>query len=126
MSSRHPVRTQRLVSLALIGITLLVMLVPSLPPVRSFAQDASPPSGDVIVVLKEQPEGTTVAAEAKAAGESSMSCPRCTGKLVEMEFEGVMIDRCDNCSGIWLDPGEFSELVKKDTTGWFHRWWGGE
>jgi subtilisin family serine protease len=67
MSFRHPVRTQRLVSLALIGITLLVMLMPSLPPVRSFAQDAPPPSGDVIVVFKEQPEGTTVAAEAKAA-----------------------------------------------------------
>jgi len=67
-----------------------------------------------------------VAAEAKAAGESSMSCPRCTGKLVEMEFEGVMIDRCDNCSGIWLDPGEFAELAKKDSSNWFDRWWGGE
>ena len=67
-----------------------------------------------------------VAAEAKAAGDSSMRCPRCTGKLVEVEFEGVLIDRCDNCSGIWLDPGEFAELVKKDTTGWFSRWWSGE
>jgi subtilisin family serine protease len=63
----QPIRIQRLVSLALIGITLLVMLVPNLPLVHSFAQDAPPPSGDVIVVLKEQPEGTTVAAEAKAA-----------------------------------------------------------
>ena len=67
-----------------------------------------------------------VAAEAKEAGESSMRCPRCTGKLVETKFEGVLIDRCDNCGGIWLDPGEFAELVQKDTSGWFSRWWSGE
>ncbi len=67
-----------------------------------------------------------LAEEAKSAGESSMRCPRCTGTLVEIKFEGVLIDRCDNCTGIWLDPGEFAELVKKDTTGWFNRWWGGE
>jgi uncharacterized protein with PIN domain len=67
-----------------------------------------------------------VAEQAKAAGESSMRCPRCTGTLVEVKFEGVLIDRCDNCSGVWLDPGEFAELVQKDTSGWFSRWWGGE
>ena len=47
-----------------------------------------------------------VAEEAKAAGLSSMKCPRCEGNLVESNFEGVMIDTCDNCSGVWLDPGE--------------------
>jgi subtilisin len=75
------IRIQRLVSLALIGITLLVMLVPNLPPVRSFAQVAPPPSGDVIVVLKDQPEGTmTVAAAAKEA----------TGVQPEQVFSSVI------------------------------------
>jgi uncharacterized protein len=71
-------------------------------------------------------EKMKVAEEAKAAGLSSMSCPRCDGTLVETKFEDVLIDRCDNCSGIWLDPGELAQLIKKDTTGWFRRWWGGE
>jgi uncharacterized protein with PIN domain len=65
-----------------------------------------------------------VAEEAKAAGLSSMKCPRCTGTLKEMNFEEVMIDTCDNCGGVWLDSGEFGQLTKKDQTGWFSRFWG--
>ena len=65
-----------------------------------------------------------VAEEAKAAGISSMKCPRCAGNLKESNFEGVMIDTCDNCSGVWLDPGEFGQLVQKEGKGgWFSRFW---
>ena len=65
-----------------------------------------------------------VAAEAKAAGLSSMKCPRCDGNLKESDFEGVMIDTCDKCSGVWLDPGEFGQLVQKEgKAGWFSRFW---
>jgi hypothetical protein len=65
-----------------------------------------------------------VAEEAKAAGISSMRCPRCDGNLKESNFEGVMIDTCDKCSGVWLDPGEFGQLVQKEgKSGWFSRFW---
>lgn len=65
-----------------------------------------------------------VADEAKAAGISSMKCPRCDGNLKESNFEGVMIDTCDKCSGVWLDPGEFGQLVQKEgKAGWFSRFW---
>lgn len=65
-----------------------------------------------------------VAEEAKAAGMSSMKCPRCDGNLKESNFEGVMIDTCDKCSGVWLDPGEFGQLVQKEgKSGWFSRFW---
>ena len=65
-----------------------------------------------------------VAEEAKSAGLSSMKCPRCSGNLKESNFEGVMIDTCDNCSGVWLDPGEFGQLVQKEgKSGWFSRFW---
>ena len=70
-------------------------------------------------------EKMKVAEQARAAGQSTNRCPRCPGTLVEIKFEDVMIDRCDNCGGVWLDPGEFGQLVQKDTTGWFTRWWGG-
>jgi uncharacterized protein with PIN domain len=65
-----------------------------------------------------------VAEEAKAAGLSSMKCPRCDGSLKEINFEEVMIDTCDKCGGVWLDSGEFGQLTKKDQTGWFSRFWG--
>ena len=65
-----------------------------------------------------------VSEEAKAAGLSSMKCPRCDGTLKEMNFEEVMIDTCDKCGGVWLDSGEFGQLTKKDQTGWFSRFWG--
>ncbi|MGI8733536.1 MAG: zf-TFIIB domain-containing protein [Pyrinomonadaceae bacterium] len=65
-------------------------------------------------------EKMKIAAEAKAAGTSSMSCPRCDGKLETSNFEGVEIDTCDKCGGVWLDSGEL-ELLTKRETGWFSR-----
>jgi hypothetical protein len=67
-----------------------------------------------------------VAAEAKAAGVSSMQCPRCDGSLQESMFENVAIDTCDKCGGVWLDSGELDQLTKKDNGGWFSRYWGAE
>lgn len=65
-----------------------------------------------------------VAEDAKTAGISSMKCPRCDGNLKESNFEGVMIDTCEQCSGVWLDPGEFGQLVQKEgKSGWFSRFW---
>jgi len=65
-----------------------------------------------------------VSEEAKAAGISSMKCPRCDGSLKENKFEEVMIDTCDNCGGVWLDSGELQQLTKKEQGGWFSRYWG--
>ena len=67
-----------------------------------------------------------VAAEAKAAGTSSMKCPRCDGNLNETTFEEVAIDTCDKCGGVWLDSGELEQLTRKETGGWLSRLWGSE
>jgi hypothetical protein len=67
-----------------------------------------------------------VAAEAKAAGISSMQCPRCDGSLKESKFEEVLIDTCEKCGGVWLDSGELEQLTKKDKSGWLSRYWGAE
>jgi uncharacterized protein len=66
-----------------------------------------------------------VADEAKAAGTSSMQCPRCDGNLNEMKVEEVTIDTCDKCGGVWLDSGELEQLTKKAGS-WFSRLWGGQ
>jgi ribosomal protein L37AE/L43A len=68
-----------------------------------------------------------VGEEAKAAGTSSMQCPRCDGSLKETKIEEVTIDTCDKCGGVWLDSGELEQLTtKKDASGWFKRLWGSQ
>src|SRR5688500_1979725 len=67
-----------------------------------------------------------VAEEAKAAGTSSMQCPRCDGRLQESRVEEVTIGTCEKCGGVWLDSGELESLTKKDSGGWFRRLWGAQ
>ena len=67
-----------------------------------------------------------VADDAKAAGASSMKCPRCDGKLNEMKIEEVAVDQCERCGGVWLDSGELEQLTKKVTSSWFSKLWGAE
>lgn len=65
-------------------------------------------------------EKIAVAAAAKAAGTSSMRCPRCDGSLKTTTFEDVDIDICDKCSGVWLDSAEFHHVTRHGQ-GWFAR-----
>jgi hypothetical protein len=43
-----------------------------------------------------------------------MRCPKCGGQLEEVEFHHVKIDRCTDCSGVWLDKGELEMLEHVD------------
>jgi DNA repair exonuclease SbcCD ATPase subunit len=63
-------------------------------------------------------EKMKVAEAAKAAGTSSMACPRCDGTLKESKFEDVLIDTCEKCGGVWLDAGELQQLTKREKGGW--------
>ncbi|MBK9034573.1 MAG: zf-TFIIB domain-containing protein [Myxococcales bacterium] len=41
-----------------------------------------------------------------------MNCPRCNdSSLLELDRDGVTIDRCERCRGIWLDRGELEKLI---------------
>lgn len=43
-----------------------------------------------------------------------MFCPRCnTPSLEERERDGITIDVCPQCRGIWLDRGELECLVAR-------------
>ena len=44
----------------------------------------------------------------------SMHCPRChTVDLAERDRDGVKIDICSSCRGVWLDRGELERLIAK-------------
>lgn len=43
-----------------------------------------------------------------------MKCPTCPDtRLVMSERQGVEIDYCPNCRGVWLDRGELDKLLDR-------------
>ena len=70
-------------------------------------------------------EKMKVGEQAKAAGTSTMGCPRCDGTLKEKQFHGVEINTCDKCGGVWLDAGELEQLTKHEKGGWLSGLFGG-
>ena len=43
-----------------------------------------------------------------------MKCPTCVGTtLVMSERQGVEIDYCPQCRGVWLDRGELDKLLER-------------
>ena len=43
-----------------------------------------------------------------------MHCPVCKDpKLVITERQGIEIDYCPDCRGVWLDRGELDKLIEK-------------
>jgi Zn-finger nucleic acid-binding protein len=40
-------------------------------------------------------------------------CPKCSGSLEGYTFQGVALDRCNTCEGIWLDKGELETIARK-------------
>ena len=69
-------------------------------------------------------EKMKVTEEAKAAGTSSMKCPRCDGDLKESKVGEVTVDTCEKCGGVWLDSGELEQLTSREGGGgFFGRLW---
>jgi uncharacterized protein len=40
-----------------------------------------------------------------------MTCPKCQGQMRQYERNGVTVDQCGECRGIFLDRGELERLV---------------
>lgn len=47
-----------------------------------------------------------------------MKCPKCGAEMSEIELEGIMIDKCVGCQGLFFDRGELElMLVNKKALG---------
>ena len=42
-----------------------------------------------------------------------MKCPHCAINLVMSEKQGIEIDYCPECRGIWLDKGELEKIIER-------------
>ncbi len=57
---------------------------------------------------------------AETAAAAALKCPKCDGTLHEKDFEHIVIDVCDKCSGVWFDAHEFVQVaLKEEGSGWF-------
>jgi uncharacterized protein len=54
-------------------------------------------------------EATTPAAGTPAG----MPCPRCGVDLLMSERQGIEIDYCPKCRGVWLDRGELDKIIER-------------
>ncbi|MFC7693961.1 zf-TFIIB domain-containing protein [Paeniroseomonas aquatica] len=43
-----------------------------------------------------------------------MPCPRCRVDLIMSDRQGVEIDYCPQCRGVWLDRGELDKIIERN------------
>ncbi len=44
---------------------------------------------------------------------AAMSCPVCRVSLAMSDRQGIEIDYCPQCRGVWLDRGELDKIVER-------------
>lgn len=44
-----------------------------------------------------------------------MKCPNCNETLIMTDKQGVEIDYCPKCRGVWLDRGELDKLIERSS-----------
>lgn len=45
-----------------------------------------------------------------------MKCPTCSIDLLMTDRQGVEIDYCPQCRGVWLDRGELDKIIERSLT----------
>jgi len=45
-----------------------------------------------------------------------MNCPNDSTQLVMSERQGIEIDYCPTCRGVWLDRGELDKIIERSST----------
>lgn len=44
-----------------------------------------------------------------------MNCPKCNVNLVMSDRQGIEIDYCPTCRGVWLDRGELDKIIERSS-----------
>ena len=51
----------------------------------------------------------------KILNKVNMKCPSCDELLVMSDRQGVEIDYCPKCRGVWLDRGELDKIIERSS-----------
>lgn len=46
----------------------------------------------------------------------TLTCPKCGGQMRSYERNGVTVDQCTECRGVFLDRGELERLVDAESS----------
>jgi Zn-finger nucleic acid-binding protein len=49
----------------------------------------------------------------KAKQGATMNCPKCYEPLRISDRQGIEIDYCPDCRGVWLDRGELDKIIER-------------
>src|SRR3712207_7133497 len=49
----------------------------------------------------------------RMSGTTPFDCPRCGVGLAMSERQGIEIDYCPQCRGVWLDRGELDKIIAR-------------
>ena len=52
-----------------------------------------------------------------ARSAPTVTCPKCMGQMRSYERNGVLVDQCVECRGIYLDRGELERLIDIEGSG---------
>lgn len=47
---------------------------------------------------------------------AAMSCPVCRVPLAMSDRQGIEIDYCPQCRGVWLDRGELDKIIERSSS----------
>ena len=71
--------------------------------------------------LKQMREKLDVTRQEQAARQAKethwMKCPKCGADLTEVKMEGVMVDKCGGCDGLFFDSGELELMIEAHKKG---------
>jgi len=62
---------------------------------------------------KERIAATAEADRKRLRDQHFMCCSKCGHAMKEEEFEGIKIDRCSFCEGIFFDAGELDRIFQR-------------
>ena len=53
-------------------------------------------------------------AESLSVASEGKECPKCSKKMKSLTYRKskIIIDKCSDCEGVWLDHGEFTKIVE--------------
>jgi Zn-finger nucleic acid-binding protein len=64
-------------------------------------------------LLKARRAAADAAREDAERKSHFMKCPKCGADLQVEQYEGIEVDRCTECQGVWFDAGEVEQLLEQ-------------
>jgi hypothetical protein len=68
-------------------------------------------------LIRQRREAAEQEAQEASRRVHHMKCPNCGADLRTEDYHGIQVDRCPECSGMWLDAGEAEDLLAHEDAG---------